>query len=175
MAASIDIVERNGAGGTSTVKTSGTIRMKLADNATADSNNTMTIPTSGTTFSWQKYIQLYLNTAPSSSISNVRAYTTTANSPYGAGVTLYWKTATSYVQPVQETSAAAYTNLFGGTSSAAVYTSGSPLTLSSGQVATGSSSAGVIGNMLVMVMTVDSTASVGTLTAANLTLSYDEV
>lgn len=175
MAASIDIVERNGVGGTATVKTSGTIRMKLADNATADSNNTLTVPTAGTNFSWQKYVQLYLNTAPSSSISNVRAYTTTANSPFGTGVTLYWKTTASYAQPVQESSAAAYTNLFGGTSSAAVYTSGSPLTISAGQVATGSSTAGVIGNMLVMCMTVDSTASVGTLTAANLTISYDEV
>jgi hypothetical protein len=175
MAASIDIVERNGAGGTTTVKTSGTVRMKLADNATVDTNNPLTVPVSGTTFSFQKYVQLYLNTPPSSSISNVRAYTTTASTPFGTGVTLYWKTGSSYTQPVQETSAASYTNLFGGTAGAATYTSGSPLTISSGQVASGATSAGLIGNMLIMCMTVDSTASSGTLSAANLTVSYDEV
>jgi hypothetical protein len=38
MAATVQIVEKNGAGGTTTDKTSGTIRFKNADNSTADTD-----------------------------------------------------------------------------------------------------------------------------------------
>ena len=47
MAATVQIVEKNGAGGTQTDKTSGTIRFKNADNATVDTGNPMVKPGAG--------------------------------------------------------------------------------------------------------------------------------
>ena len=44
MAATVQLVEKNGAGGTQTDKTSGTIRFKNADNSTVDTSNPMVKP-----------------------------------------------------------------------------------------------------------------------------------
>ena len=52
MAATVQIVEKNGAGGTTTDKTSGTIRFKNADNSTVDLVNPMVKPGSLRMSSW---------------------------------------------------------------------------------------------------------------------------
>ena len=47
MAATVQIVEKNGAGATQTDKTSGNIRFKNADNSTVDTSNPMVKPGAG--------------------------------------------------------------------------------------------------------------------------------
>ncbi len=90
MAATVQIVEKNGAGGTQTDKTSGNIRFKNADNATVDTSN----PTE---------------------ITNVKAYMDGANG-LGTGVTLYAKAVASYATPAEATGTAGYTDAFTYTS-----------------------------------------------------------
>jgi len=88
MAATIKIYELS-ASRTGTDKTSGTIRFKLADNATVDNQNPITIPSSGVavTRSFSKHVRFYCATAPSVYIDNLRAYTDGTNS-FGTGITV---------------------------------------------------------------------------------------
>lgn len=58
MAATVQILEKNGAGPTTTDKTSGTIRFKNADNATVDTGNPMVKPGAGTDYSFEKWLRL---------------------------------------------------------------------------------------------------------------------
>lgn len=47
MAATVTILEKNGAGGTTTDKTGGTVRLKKADNSTVDLINPLVKPAAG--------------------------------------------------------------------------------------------------------------------------------
>jgi len=163
MVATVLIREKNGAGETATDKTSGTIRFKNADNATVDSNNPMVVPGAGTDYSYIKYIRVKLDTPASDKISNIVAYTDGAKA-WSAGVSLSWKTTTSYTTPAEETSIASYTSAF-------TYTSGSPLTIGAGPY----SATGDVGNYLMMVLTVDSTVQPGILSSETMTIAYDEI
>lgn len=162
MVATVQILQKNGAGGAGTDDTNGTIRFKLADNATVDSNNPMTIPASGSTFSFQKWIIANCTVAPSVQISNIRVYTGGAN-PW-TGVNLWWQAITTYTTPTQPSNSTGYTNAF-------TFTVGAPLVLGSGTF-TGT---GQFGNHLVALMEVTSTATNGQLAGATLTLAYDEI
>ena len=88
MAASIKIYELS-ASQAGTDKTASTIRFKLADNATVDTSNPLTIPSAGSyqTKSYSKHVRLYCATAPSVSISNPRLYTDGSNG-MGTGITI---------------------------------------------------------------------------------------
>jgi hypothetical protein len=163
MVATVLIREKNGAGETATDKTSSTIRFKNADNATVDTVNPMVVPGAGTDFSYIKYIRVKLDSAPSDKISNVVAYTDGAKA-WSAGVSLSWKTTSSYTTPAEETSIASYTSAFS-------YTSGSPLTLGAGPY----SATGDVGDYLMMVLTVDTTAQPGVIPSETMTVAYDEI
>lgn len=163
MVATVQLIEKNGAGATVTDKTSGTIRFKTADNSTVDTNNPMVVPAASSNFSYQKWCILNCTVAPSTQITNVRWYTSGSN-PFGTGVNLWWKAVTAYATPTQPASTTGYTNGF-------TYTSGAPLTTGSGTY-TGT---GQFGDHLVMMLEVQSTAAAGALTAATLTLSWDEI
>lgn len=163
MVATVLIREKNGAGETATDKTSGTIRFKNADDATVDTNNPIVVPTSGTDFSYEKYLQVKLDAPPSDKISNIVAYTDGAKA-WSAGVSVGWKTTTTYSQPAEATAFTGYTSAF-------TYISGSPLTLGAGPY----SATGDVGNYLVMVMGVDDTTQPGILASETLTIAYDEI
>ena len=74
MAATVQIVEKNGAGGTQTDKTSGTIRFKNADNSTVDTNDPLVKPTSGTDYSFEKWIRFNVSGGSYTQITNIEAY-----------------------------------------------------------------------------------------------------
>lgn len=165
MAATVDIVEKNGAGATATTKTSSTVRFKNADNATVDSANPMVIPTSGTDFSYEKWLRLKIGaTPPADKINNIKFYTDGSNG-FGIGVSIYGRSAASYSTPAEVTTTTGLTEIWGWTAAAA-------LALSSTDF---SGSATEIGSHVVLTMTVASTATVGALTAETVTFTYDEI
>lgn len=163
MAATVQIGEKNGAGGTFTDKTSGTIRFKNADDATVDLNSPMVKPTSGTDYSFEKWLILKVTGGSYSQITNIKAYMDGSNG-LGTGVGLYAKAVTSFATPAEATSASGYTDAF-------TYTSGSPLSLGAGPF----TSTGEKGDHLVMMLTVGSTASGGLTPSETLTIAWDEI
>lgn len=163
MAATVQIIEKNGAGGTPTDKTSGQIRFKNADNATVDTSNPMVKPGSGTDYSFEKWLRLNVTGGTYTEITNIKAYMDGA-SGLGTGVTLYAKAVASYATPAEATGTAGYADAF-------TYTSGSPLTLGAGPY----TSTGEKGDHLVMMLAVGTTASGGITSSEVLTFSYDEI
>lgn len=163
MAATVQIIEKNGAGGTPTDKTSGTIRFKNADNATVDTGNPMVKPVSGTDYSFEKWLRLNVSGGTYTEITNIKAYSDGANG-MGTGISVYAKAVTAYATPAEATGTAGYTSFF-------TYTSGSPLTLGAGPY----TSTGEKGDHLVMMMAVLDTASGGLTPTETLTISWDEI
>ena len=163
MAATVQLVEKNGAGGTQTDKTSGNIRFKNADNATVDTSNPMVKPGAGVDYSFEKWLRFNVSGGTYTEITNIKAYMDGANG-LGTDVTLYAKAVTSYATPAEATATAGYTNAFS-------YTSGSPLTLGAGPY----TSTGEKADHCVMMLTVGTTASGGITPSETLTLSWDEI
>ena len=163
MAATVQIIEKNGAGGTPTDKTSGQIRFKNADNATVDTANPMVKPGAGVDYSFEKWLRLNVTGGTYTEITNIKAYMDGANG-LGTGVTLYAKAVTAYSTPAEATGTAGYTDAF-------TYTSGSPLSLGAGPY----TSTGEKGDHLVMMLAVGTTASGGITSSEVLTFSYDEI
>lgn len=163
MAATVEIVEKNGAGGTPTTKTSGTIRFKNADDATVDLNDPMVVPASGTDYSYEKWLRLNVTGGSYSQITDIVAYSDGSNG-LGTGVGLYAKAVASYATPAEATATTGYTDFFS-------YTSGSPLSLGAGPF----TSTGEKGDHLVMIATVADTASGGLTSSETLTIAWDEI
>lgn len=163
MAATVQIVEKNGAGGTQTDKTSGTIRFKNADNSTVDNLNPMVKPASGTDYSFEKWLRFNVSGGTYTEITNIRAYSDGSNT-LGTGIGLFAKAVTAYSTPAEGTATTGYTSFF-------TYTSGSPLTLGSATY----TSTGEKGDHLVMLMTVDNTATGGITGSETLTFAWDEI
>lgn len=163
MPATVQIVEKNGAGGTQTDKTSGTIRFKNADNATVDLLNPMVKPGAGSDFSWEKWLRFNVSGGTYTQITNIRAYSDGANG-LGTGVLLWARAVASYTTPIEVTSTSGYTNFF-------TYTSGAALTLGAGPF----TSTGEKADHLVMMCEVQSTASGGLTPTETLTIAWDEI
>lgn len=163
MAATVQIVEKTGAGGTQTDKTSGTVRFKNADNATVDLNNPMVKPPSGSDFSFEKWLRLHVAGGTYSQITNIKAYTD-GSSGLGTGVNLWAKAVTTYATPAEATATTGYTDLFS-------YTSGSALSLGAGPY----TSTGEKGDHLVAMCEVTSSASGGLTASETLTFAWDEI
>lgn len=163
MAATVQILEKNGAGGTGTDKTSGNIRFKNADNATVDTSNPMVKPGAGVDYSFEKWLRFNVSGGTYTEITNIKAYMDGGNG-LGTGVTLYAKAVTAYATPAEATSVSGYTDAF-------TYTSGSPLTLGAGPF----TSTGEKADHLVMMLTVGTTASGGITPSETLTVGWDEI
>lgn len=164
MPATVQIIEKNGAGGTGTDKTSGSIRFKNADDATVDLSNPLVVPaTSGFDYSFEKWLRLNVTGGSYSQITNVRAYSDGANG-MGTGVEVYAKAVASYATPAEATATTGYSSFFG-------YTVGSPLSLGAGPF-TGT---GEKGDHLVMMARVSEAASGGLTPTETLTIAWDEV
>jgi len=163
MAATVQLIEKNGAGGTATDKTSGSIRFKNADNSTVDLVAPMVKPGSGSDWSFEKWVRLNITGGSYTQITNIKAYTD-GSSGFGTGVNLWAKAVTAYSTPAEATASTGYANAF-------TYTSGAPLSLGAGPY-TGT---GEKGDHLVMVMEVQSTASGGLTPTETLTIGWDEI
>lgn len=126
MAATARIDFFHGAGGTASEDVS-TVRYKRADNDTADYNNPIQLPTSGTNYSWSKYCKLYFTGTPVGQISNL---SWSMSGTPATGLTLYVKKIATYTQPASADEA----GQISGTANATAYTSGSPLSITAGEV-----------------------------------------
>lgn len=162
MAATVQIVEKNGAGATATDKTSGTIRFKSADEAAADTANRINIPSSSSVFSYEKWLRANVTVAPSVDLQNLVFYTDGANG-FGTGVDLWAKAVTSYATPTQPSDSSGFSDAFG-------YDSGSPLDLGAGP----HTGTGEKGDHAVLALEVASTATQGQTSSETLTFQFDE-
>lgn len=163
MAATVQIVEKNGAGGTTTDKTSGTVRFKNADNSTVDLVNPMVKPPSGSDWSFEKWLRLNVTGGTYTQITNIVAYSD-GSSGLGTGVNIWAKSVASYATPAEGTASTGYANLF-------TYTFGAPLSLGAGPF----TSTGEKGNHLVMLAEVTSAASGGLTSSETVTIGWDEI
>lgn len=163
MAATVQIVEKNGAGGTTTDKTGGTIRFKNADNSTVDLLNPMVKPPSGSDWSFEKWLRMNVTGGAYTQITNVKVYSD-GSSGLGTGINIWAKAVTSYATPAEGTASTGYANFF-------TYTSGSALSLGAGPF----TSTGEKGDHCVMLAEVQSTASGGLTATETLTLAWDEI
>lgn len=177
MAATVQIREKNGAGETATDKTSGIIRFKRADNATADLDDPLVVPASATEYSCQKWLRMHIASGSFTQVSNLRAYTD-GSSGYASGVKLWGRCAAAYATPSipsiandpPQLSGVGMSNMFG-------YTSGSPLDmddLNAGPFDSASLPKD-IGNYLVMVMEVEPGTTQGLQPAETITFVWDEI
>ena len=163
MAATVQLIEKNGAGGTATDKTGGTVRFKTADNSTVDLVAPIAKPAAGSNWSFQKWLRMNITGGTYTSISNVKAYTD-GSSGLGAGINLWAKATAAYATPALETASTGYANAF-------TYTSGAALTLGAGPF----SGTGEKADHLVLALEVTSAASGGLTVSETLTLAWDEI
>lgn len=163
MAATVQIIEKNGAGPTTTDKTGGSVRMKKADNSTVDLVNPLVKPASGSDWSFNKLLRLSVTGGTYSQITNIKAYTD-GSSGLGTGVNLWAKATATYAQPTLASSSTGYANAF-------TYTSGAPLSLGAGPY----TSTGEKGDHLDLVAEVQSTASGGLTSSETITFAWDEI
>lgn len=164
------------------------IRWKTNDNATIDSADPVPIPSAGTTYSYLKQIYLYCDTAPDTSIDNLKFYTD--GTGYGTGITLNvgdqfpvknsasdagYEVATGTPGSTGDEVTAAHAGVSSVTD-AFSFTSGSPL--SGPTISEDSSIINAIGetsNYLVFQLAVINTATPGNKTDETLTIQYDEI
>lgn len=163
MAATVQILEKNGAGPTTTDKTGGSVRMKKADNSTVDLVNPLVKPPSGSDWSFEKWLRLNVTGGSYSQITNVKAYTD-GSSGLGTGVNLWAKAVSSYATPAQGTASTGYANAF-------TYTSGAALSLGAGPF----TSTGEKGDHLVLLAEVTSAAAGGLTPSETVTFAWDEI
>lgn len=163
MAATVQIIEKNGAGGTATDKTGGTVRFKNADNSTVDLSNPMVKPTSGSDWSFEKWLRLNVTGGTYTQITNAKAYSDGSNG-LGTGINVWAKAVAAYATPAEGTSSSGYANFFTYTSAAALSLGAGPFT-----------GTGEKGDHLVMLCEVTSSAAGGLTPSETLTLAWDEI
>lgn len=182
MAATVVINEWNSAA-SQTDKTSGTVRCKNANNATVDLNDPLVVPTTLREYSFEKYLRLQITDAGGfSQISNLQVYTDGTGFTETGVKAWYALTGTfdtpavpdENFDPPQSTAAGSpqenMSDLFGLTSGAP----GDLDAINTGPFTDGSP-AEHIGDFIVIVIEVETTASNGTLGAETLTFAYDEI
>lgn len=162
MAATVTILEKNGAGGTTTDKTGGTVRLKKADNSTVDLVNPLVKPASGSDWSFEKWLRLNF-AGTYTQASNLRAYTD-GSSGLGTGINLWAKAVTAYSTPAQGTASTGYANAFTYTSEAALSLGAGPFT-----------GTGEKGDHLVLLAEVTSVANGGLTASETITFAWDEI
>ena len=175
MVAIVQIREETGATPTYTDKTSGTVRMKMADDATVDANNPLIIPATNQNYTYEKWLRLYIGvTGPDTSITNPKVYMDGSND-YGTGVKLWVILDGAHSTPVSpsiandppEHDAVAMTNAF-------TYTSGAPLAIDATNAGPYSGTSINIADHVIFVMEAEAGATQGSLSAETCTFVYDE-
>jgi len=162
MAASVQLIEKHGVGGTATDKTLQSIRFKNADDALVDTASPMVV--SGVSdFSFEKWLRLNITGGTYTQITNVRAYSDGANG-LGTGVLVWAKSVASYLPPTQPTNSSGWTFFFS-------LLVGSPLVLGTGPY-TGT---GEIANHLVLMCEVQNTAVGGITPNESVFFVWDEI
>ena len=159
-----------------------TLRFKVADDATIDSNNPVPIPAAGTNYSYWKQIYMYCDTAPSTQVDNVKFYTDGGG--FGTGITMnvgdQFPTKTNASDAGYEVAdtatdiVASHTGIAAKTD-AFTFTSGSTLAVSIGETGSIINAIGETTNYVVLQLAVASTASPGDLDNETCTFQFDEI
>ena len=150
-------------------KTSGTVRFQMADDATVDNDNPITIPQSGDyTRSMSKQFRMYCATAPSVRLDNLRMYTDGSNG-LGTGVDVFASNCLAQGGTFSANASADIggADLFG-------FDSGTPFDMDA-QFTASVHGTGYFGDMLKLQMRVASTASPGATNSETITFAYDEI
>lgn len=163
MPAIVQMIEKNGAGGTATDKTGGNVRLKKADNPSVDLVNPLVKPASGSDWSFEKFLRLNVTGGTYTQMTNARAYTDGANG-LGAGINLWAKSSAAYTTPAQGTASTGYLSAF-------TYTAGAPLSLGAGPF----TGVGEKGDHLVLLAEVTATAAGGLTPSESITMAWDEI
>lgn len=176
MSATVDIREWTGTTGSpvQTIKTSGDLRYKQANNSTVDAVNPLSKPSAGNQRSFEKWCQLRIGaTGPTGQITNLQWYTSGTN-PYGTGISAFVRTTNvasgSFVTPTTPANDTAGTDQFtfssGATKNADAATAGAPYTAINTD----------IGDFLVLWMTLATTVTApqNPTASATLTHAWDE-
>lgn len=182
MPATVNIYEWTSAG-VQTSKTSGTVRFKNANDANVDLNDPLQVPASNREYSFEKWLRLRIDDAGGfTQISNLRAYSDGSND-FGTGIKVWYAVAGAFGVPVvpDETvdppQSAAAGSPQEDMSDFFASSSGSPIDLDGINTGpfTDGSPAEWIGDFLVLVMEVETTAGNGTLPSETLTFAWDEI
>lgn len=140
------------------------IRFKLADNDTADTDNRIPIPSTGTQYSYLKHLALACSTSPSSLIDTVQVYGD-GSLPTGVGIFIRDH---AYSDPTSNED----TELSGFDDNYTDYTSSAPLSVA-GSISNPSTGK-ITTNYIQMQMSIATTASAGVMSDETLTVSYLE-
>lgn len=170
MTADIDIYEMT-ASDAGTNKTASTVRFKLSDNTTLDSNDPLTIPSGvDPTRSYWKQLRMYCASAPDTKIDNLQFYSDGSND-FGTGVSV--NASNRGPTPGNDIDSNATSELPDGTDLFSL-TSGAPLNIDA--IHTDDVTAtGFFGDVVALQMEVASSAGSGALSAETITWSYDEI
>lgn len=176
MAATVKIRRWTGNTPTKTDITGINTRLNAEDaHTTAGTSNSILIPSSGTNYSYWATFSLQITAITGGTVDNLKWYTDGGNG-LGTGVGLNVGKATSYTQATGTTGETGtqlttgnYPGLSGSPSNAFAYTSASPLSLSGSSNTTGD-----VGDLVVLQLTVGTTASQGATPAETMTFRYDD-
>ena len=179
MSATVLIYRWTGSGPSSTNVTSTNSRIDASDTqSTGETSAPVTIPASGTNYSFWASFRLYCSVAPATEVANLQIYSS-GSLGLGTGWGLNVAQATTYAQGVGVTgngtqlTTGNYATLTGSPVGFQTYTSGSTLALTGSIVA--ASAPASFGNYFVFQFTLGSTASPGPTSAQpTVTVQYDE-
>ena len=150
-----------------TDKTASTVRFKLADDQTIDSNNPITIPSGNhSNHSYHKKLRMYCATAPGTQIDNLLMYSDGGNG-FGTGISVIASNHGVTFSANATAELVGSKNLFD-------FTSGAPMNIDGTDTAA-ITTTGYGGDIVALQMLVASTASPGELTDETITFSYDEI
>lgn len=150
-------------------KTAGTIRFRVADNSTVDTNDPIQVPAAGTNYSYTKKLRAYMEAPPNTNVSNLRWYSDGANG-FGTGIGVNYKNLGNTWGANYITAMVGGTDLFTATSASPIdgdATNTGPFLPAADNT--------YIGDLLELQMSVASTATNGALSAESFTLAYDEI
>lgn len=165
MAATVSIKEVNGAVATPTTVTA--IRFCTDDVFNAGSSNPLVVPSSGNNYSFVKTLYLNADTAPSTSINNVKFFSDGAVD--WTGMTVQAKTAAAYTQATGTVGATAPEMTDGV--SLSTYTAAAPLAVA-GSIG---AATGKISDYVLLQAVVSPSAVAGAVAAETFSFRYDEI
>lgn len=170
MAATVSVKEATSTGPTNTTVTN--VRFCTADVSNDTTTYPLVKPSSGTNYSYVKWLRLNADTSPTGTINNVKFYTDGANG-FGTGVTVKGITTATYSQATgtSGTTGDLSSTVYTSGTDVFTYTSASPLSVT-GTIT--NPSTGIITNYVAMQMALSTSVSAGTLTAETFTWRYDE-
>jgi len=169
VAATTAVYQYTGSGPTGASITN--LRYKTADDSSGiDTTYPLVKPSSGTNYSYVAWVALYVSSAPTTSITNIKWYSDGAG--FGTGITVKGIQTNTYAQATGTagTSGDLSSTVYTSGTDMFTYTSASPLSVSSAAT-TGT---GRYSYYVASQMALSTSASAGTLTAETFTFRFDE-